>query len=647
VPLGLRADRMQQRDNHPGIYVVGLLKQGVTEKQARADMRGVAERLAQEYPKSNRPDGFTLVSLQDQATRDVSRSLVILMGAVVFVLLIACANVANLLLARAASRSKEIAIRTALGAGRARIIRQLLTESLLLSLAGGALGLLLAAWGIDALLAAVSDDVPRLILNNIRLDSLVILVTLLVSVATGLLFGLAPAILISKSNLNETLKEGGRGGSEGALRHHVRNFLVVAEIAVSLLLLVGAGLLVKSFLNLRQAELGFEPDRVLTMRLALPEARYQENGKIENFFNDLLARVKALPGVEGAGLTIGLPMNGGIESGVTFEGQEVTDTKDITVAVNLAVSPEYFETMRMPLVEGRYFTAQDREGAPRVAIIDEMMAARFSPHESAVGKRIRLGGGPPPPGQQPMPWMQIVGVVKHLRYYGPSETARVELYRPFFQLPLPADSPLAQGQPVTIPRGASLAVRPGRADRLDPQRRPRHRSRSAHLRRADDERDRGRHHLSAEVRHVDARPLRRGRPRARRPRHLRRDGLLRDAAHARDRHPHGARREPQGRAQDGGRAGDEADAAGGRGRARRLAARHAPDDGAALRREGERPAHLRRRGPPAGGRRAALLPAAGAPRHQSRSDDRAPLRVMSQESGVSSPESRSRGVMSG
>jgi putative ABC transport system permease protein len=459
VPLGLRADRMQARDSHPGIYVVGLLKNGVTEEQARADMRSVAERLAQEYPKTNSGNGFTLTSLQYQATQSIRSQLLVLMAAVGFVLLIACANVANLLLARAASRSKEIAIRTALGAGRVRIIRQLLTESLLLSLTGGALGLLLATWGVDALLAAVSNDVPNIILNNVRLDSRVIFFTIGASVVTGLLFGLAPAIQISKSNLNETLKDGGRGGSEGAARHRVRNILVVAEVAVSLLLLVGAGLLVKSFLNLRQAELGFEPDRVLTMRLSLPEARYKENAKIENFFNDLLGRVKTLPGVESAGLTIGLPMNGGIESGVTFEGQEVTDIKDVTVAVNLAVSPEYFKTMEMPLVEGRYFTEQDREGAPRVAIIDEMMAARFSPGESAVGKRIRLGGGAPQGGLPPPPWMQIVGVVKHLRYYGPNETARVELYRPFFQLPIPVDSPLAQGQPVTFPRSASLAVR--------------------------------------------------------------------------------------------------------------------------------------------------------------------------------------------
>jgi putative ABC transport system permease protein len=459
VPLGLNADRMQARDSHPGIYLVGLLKPGVTIEQARADMTAITERLAQEYPQTNSGNGFTLNSLQYTATQDIRSALFVLMAAVAFVLLIACANVANLLLARAASRSREIAIRTALGAGRVRIVRQLLTESLLLSLAGGGLGLLLAMWGVDLLLAAVGNSVPNILLANVKLDGRVVGFTLIASVVTGLLFGLAPALQISKSNLNEALKEGGRSGSEGGARQRVRSFLVVAEIALSLLLLVGAGLLVKSFMNLTRADLGFDPDNVLTMRVALPEARYKENAQIENFYRALMQRVQNLPGVESAGFTIGLPMNGGIESGVTVEGHEVTNIKDITVAVNLAISPEYFRTMNIPLVSGRYFTDQDREGAPRVAVIDEMLAAKFFPNESALGKRIRLGGGAPQNGMPPPPWMEIVGVVKHVRYYGANETARVELYRPFYQLPIPVDSPLAQGQPVTFPRNVSLAVR--------------------------------------------------------------------------------------------------------------------------------------------------------------------------------------------
>jgi putative ABC transport system permease protein len=463
VPLGLRADRMQARGNHPGIYVVGLLKGGVSIEQARADMQAVTERLAREYAASNSGNGFTLDTLQGSATQNIRSSLLLLMAAVGFVLLIACANVANLMLARSASRAREIAIRTTLGAGRLRIARQLLTESLLLAVAGGALGLLFASWGVEALSSAVSDSVPAIVLQNVRLDARVLTFTLGAALLTGLLFGLVPALQVSKSKLNETLKEGGRSGSEGGSRRRVRSALVVAEVALSLLLLVGAGLLVKSFLNLRQADLGFDPERVLTMRVALPDARYTENAQIENFYRALLQRVETLPGVESAGVSIGLPMNGGIESGVTVEGQEVREVKDVTVAVNLAVSPGYFKALKIPLVKGRYFTEGDREGTPRVAVIDEMMAERFFPNESPVGKRIRLGG-PPAPGQPPPPWMEIVGVVRHVRHYGPNEVARVELYRPYFQLPIPVDSPLAQGQPVNFPRSVSLAVRSSSAD---------------------------------------------------------------------------------------------------------------------------------------------------------------------------------------
>ncbi|MFL6231339.1 MAG: ABC transporter permease [Pyrinomonadaceae bacterium] len=458
VPIGLNASRMQVRDNHPGIYLVGLLKPGVTLEQANADMAAITERLAKEYPQSNTGTRFTLTSLQDTATQSIRSSLFVLMAAVAFVLLIACANVANLLLARAASRGREMAIRTALGAGRVRIVRQLLTESLLLSLAGGLLGLLLAMWGVDLLLASVGNSVPTVLLSNVKLDARVVGFTLVASVLTGLLFGLAPALQSSKSNLNESLKEGGRSGSEGGTRQRVRSVLVVAEIALSLLLLVGAGLLVKSFLNLRQADIGFKPEGVLTMRVALPEAGYKENARIENFYRALLQRAGSLPGVESAALTVGLPMNGGIESGVTVEGHEVSDIKDVTVAVNLTVSPDYFKTMDVPLVTGRYFTDQDREGAPRVAIIDEMMAEKFFANESPLGKRIRMGGVPQN-GMPPPPWMQIVGVVKHVRHYGATETARVEIYRPYFQLPIPVDSPLARGQPVTFQRGMNLVVR--------------------------------------------------------------------------------------------------------------------------------------------------------------------------------------------
>jgi putative ABC transport system permease protein len=457
VPIGLSAGAgvMQNRGNHPGIYVVGLLKPGVTVEGARADMKDVVGRIAQQYPQEVNADSYTVQTLQNRATDSIRAALWVLMAAVGFVLLIACANVANLLLARAASRSKEIAIRAAMGAGRMRIIRQLLTESLMLSVAGGALGLLFASWGLSGLLAAISDDVPRLLLMSVGLDARVLVFTLAVSVVTGLLFGLAPAIQISKTDLNESLKEGGRSGTGGG-KHYVRNALVVAEVALSLLLLVGAGLLVKSFLNLQNTDLGFDPQNVLTARVALPEKRYKENAQIENFYKQLEQRVRALPGVEGVGLTVGLPMNGGIESSVFVEGQQPpAKPEDVPVAVSLMVSPGYFGAMNIPLVEGRGFTDQDRTDSPHVVVVDDMLAKRFFPGGSAVGKRLRFGG----PNAEGMNWFEIVGVAKHVKHYGPDEEGRVEVYRPYTQFAMKEGHPALRGQPLNYPRGMNIAVR--------------------------------------------------------------------------------------------------------------------------------------------------------------------------------------------
>jgi putative ABC transport system permease protein len=429
VPVGLHADRFMDRDSHPGMYVLGLLKPGVSVEQSRTEMKAIAARLAEQYPKTNAGNSVALQSLQDQAVQDIRPALLILLAAVGFVLLIACANVANLLLARAASRSKEIAIRTALGAGRMRIIRQLLTESLLLSLLGGLLGLLFAMWGIDALLSAIPDDVPRLLVAHIGLNGRVLAFTLGISVLTGLLFGLAPALQASKSNLNESLKEGGRSGSAGGSHQRVRNVLVVIEVGVSLLLLVGAGLLIQSFMRLQQTDLGFDPANVLTLRVPLPEARYKENAQVANFWEELEKRVSALPGVESVGITRGLPMNGGIESGITVEGQEVVDKKDITIAVNLFTSAKYFNTMNIPLLSGRYFTEQDTKDSQPVVLIDEMLATRFFPNTDPVGKRLKMGTA-----DNQAPWMQIVGVLKHVKHYSPNEKPRVEIFTPYKQV---------------------------------------------------------------------------------------------------------------------------------------------------------------------------------------------------------------------
>jgi putative ABC transport system permease protein len=430
VTVGLRSDRLMDRDNHPGMYVLGLLKPGVSVEQARTEMKAIAARLADQHPETNAGNSVALQSLQERAVEDIRVALWVLFWAVIFVLLIACANVANLLLARAASRSKEIAIRTALGAGRLRLIRQLLTESLLLSLLGGLCGLLFAMWGIDALLSAIPDDVPRLLTANIGLDRWVLLFTFGVSVLTGLLFGLAPALQASKTNLNDSLKEGGRSGSAGGSHQRVRNMLVVSEVALSLLLLVGAGLLIQSFLRLQKTDLGFDPANVLTLRVPLPEARYKENAQVASFWDELQNRVRVLPGVESVGLTRGLPMNGGIESGFTIEGREVANIKDLPIAVNLFTSANYFQTMNIPLLSGRYFTEQDTKDSQPVVLVDEMLAARFFPNTDAVGKRLKLGGA-----DSESPWMQIVGVVKHVKHYSPNEEPRVEVYTHYRQVP--------------------------------------------------------------------------------------------------------------------------------------------------------------------------------------------------------------------
>ena len=452
VPIGLQADKMQERGNHPGIYVIGLLKPGVTVEAARSEMEAIAERLAEQYPKSNGGNSVRMALLQEFATREIRPALLVLLAAVGFVLLIACANVANLLLARSASRSKEVAIRTALGAGRLRLIRQLLTESMLMSLLGGVAGLLLAMWGISALLAVIPEDIPRLLVMNIGLDGRVLAFTLVISLLTGLLFGIAPALQVTRSNVNESLKEGGRSATGGASRQRVRNTLVVSEVALSLLLLVGAGLLIKSFLNLSRSDVGFDPEGVVTMRVSLPEARYKENAQVVNFYQQLLQRVQTLPGVESAGLTRGLPMSGGIESGITVEGHEVPNIKDTVVAVNLSTTPDYFRAMRIPLLRGRYFTEQDKTGAPEVVLIDEMLAARFFPTEDPIGKRLKLGGI-----DSPFPWMQVVGVVKHVKHYGPDEEARVEIYRPYFQLPQIPEAQYGRSMVLAVRTGGDAA----------------------------------------------------------------------------------------------------------------------------------------------------------------------------------------------
>jgi putative ABC transport system permease protein len=361
---------------------------------------------------------------------DLRPALLILVGAVGFVLLIACANVANLLLARAVTRQKEIAVRMALGAGRARIVRQLLTESMLLSVGGGLLGLVLAYAGMRALVGIMPANTPRL--EGVSLDRVVLGFTLFVSMVSGLVFGLIPAFQTARPDTSETLKEGGRGSSGGPARHRARALLVVSEVALALVLLIGAGLMLKSFLRLLDADPGFSSDRVLVMTVSLPQARYDEPAKSRAFFEQVRERLQGTRGIEALGITT--PLLGGWQTGFRVEGQPAPPPGQGPSTDINRVSGEFFRAMGIRLVRGRYFTEQDREGQPLVCIVDETMAKTHWPGEDPIGKRLRLGGGGH--GAEEKPWLTVVGVVAHVKNYGVDQESRVETYLPARQDPI-------------------------------------------------------------------------------------------------------------------------------------------------------------------------------------------------------------------
>lgn len=405
VPIGLFEENYKERGVHPGIYVIGRLKNGVSIEQGRADMDTLMAQLGQQYKEVGPNRHIHIESLYENTVQDVRPALLILLGAVAFVLLIACANVANLLLARAAARQKEIAIRTALGAGRWRLVRQLLTESVLLSLMGGALGLLLALWGTDLLASAVPDDIPRL--ADAGVDVRVLGFTMLVSFLTGILFGLAPAWQASKPDFNETLKEGDRGSTGG--RHRIRNALVIAETATALVLLIGAGLMIKSFWRLQKVEKGFDTSNLLTMQLSIPMTK-DEGHKVLGFFDRLTQKVKSVPGVEAVALTNGLPFYGVTETSFWVEGRPRVNDQEHLMSVQYITTPDYFQTMGIRLKRGRLLSAQDRQETPLVTVVDESLAQKAFPNEDALGRRLTLG--------RDGPAFEIVGIVEHVKQYG-------------------------------------------------------------------------------------------------------------------------------------------------------------------------------------------------------------------------------------
>ena len=414
------------------LAVIGRLKPGVTEARAQADMNAIGRRLAEAYPRTNEGVGVEVQSLHDRVVGSIRPALLVFTGAVALVLLIACANVANLLLARATAREREMAVRAALGAGRKRLVRQMLTESLVLSAAGGALGLLLARWGVQALKAAAPPTLPRL--DEIGLDPVALGFTAVAVVLTGLLFGLAPAMRGSAFALHATLSAGGRSGIGGGRGERLRGILVVAQVALALVLLVGSGLLVRTFSRLQEVDLGFDSGHVLTAQIVLPGAKYVGGEQQLAFFNSLRERLAATPGVQIVGLTTDVPLGGGYNY-LTFNvvGRPAPGPGESSPdAIPTTASPEYFSAMKIPLQAGRLFDATDVPNGPQVAIVNRELVQKHFGGRNPIGERITFGNPTDSTG-----WMTIVGVVGSTRLEGVGLETYPQVFTPLTQAPVP------------------------------------------------------------------------------------------------------------------------------------------------------------------------------------------------------------------
>ncbi len=434
--------------------VVGRVRGGMNAAQAQEELGGVAARLAESYPQSNADWGVRLIPLRETLVGvRVRTALLVLLGAVGFVLLIACANVTNLLLARSTARYKEVAIRAALGATRWRVVRQLLAESVLLTLAGGALGVVLALWGVDALLALVPEELRFARLDEARVDGWVLAFTAGVSLLVGLLVGLLPGLKVSKPDLNLALKETGRGStSEGKLRR-ARGMLVVAEIAVTLVLLIGAGLLLRSFISLQQTELGFEPRNLLTLTVNAPTQLYGQGARRAAYFRQMQERLAALPGARASAITSSLPLDWVLNFSYTVEGRPARPG-DEPQSDYYSVSPNYFEVMRIPVRRGRGFDERDAEGAPAVALINETMARRVFPGEDPLGKRVTIAY------MEQRVTLEVVGVVADTKQWTGQATS-LQIYDCYLQRPWLSSSFVirTEGDPAALAPAAQKAVR--------------------------------------------------------------------------------------------------------------------------------------------------------------------------------------------
>lgn len=428
TPLGRlnQQEFMRDRNSHL-VQVTARLKPGVTIEQAQSELNSISAQLATEYPSSNTGIGVTMRSFLDDYVGDSRSALRVISLAVAFMLLIAGANVANLMLARATSRRREIALRLALGASRWRIVRQLLVEALLLSMLGSAIGILLATWGADLFSKLSTPEMSRM--DEVSIDGRVLGFTVLITLIVGVLSGLFPALQSSRFGLNETLKKGDRISSGGAGRG-MRRALVAAEVALALMLLVGAGLVIRSFARLTAVDPGFDPRNVLTFRMRLPDAKYKEASQAAAFCRAAMARVSTLPGVERVAVATGFPLGRAMDSGYLIEGQPEPPPGRGPTAHRQDVSEDYHNALKIPLIDGRLFNSQDTEKSPLVVIVDQEFAARNFPGKPAravLGKRISFAGD----GEG---WRQIVGVVGHVKQNGLNEESRAQIYRPWTQI---------------------------------------------------------------------------------------------------------------------------------------------------------------------------------------------------------------------
>jgi putative ABC transport system permease protein len=465
IPYALDARELDPKNRAARtLRVIAHLKPGATLEQAESEMRSLARKMELQDPDANSGYSATVVPLRDQLIGDIRTTLWTLAGAVLFVLLIACANVANLLLARAGSREKEIALRSALGANAARLARQLLTESVLMALAGGLLGFLLAAWSVSLIKQLGPTTLPRL--REISVDWRVLGFTLLLSVATGIIFGLAPALAGMRSDLNSILRSTGRAATGGLARTRFRNALVVSEMAACVVLLTGAGLLIRSFVQLQGVNPGFRPDHVLTMQIELPEPRYSEL-KVALFYQQLLERLQALPGVSYAGIARKVPLSGGMDLSLNFtiENRPVQASADQPRAQFRAVSADYFDALGIPLIRGRHFDRTDGAHTPGVVLVNETLVRTFFTDGDALGKRIKSG-------LDDSVWYTIVGIVRDVKHSGLDAQDKPETYYHYLQVP-PAEMNDVEGTMTAVLRTnaepASLAAAArGEVRKMDP-----------------------------------------------------------------------------------------------------------------------------------------------------------------------------------